>query len=473
MQVPVRVLLLAALVMPALHSAARAATYYVDPDTGQDSNSGASQAGAWRTVAEVNGRSFAPGDRVLFKRGGVWEESLSVSSSGACGSPITFGAYGSGAAPLLRRLTTYGDETVFEDITVDRAKASGDAVRVLSATNCVLRRLTIRNGTSDGVDADKADGLLIDSCLIHHFLAGSFTDQADAHGVVTTDTRGLVIRKTEIHHVTGDSFQTDPDRDTNTPDAILIEDCHFWTAPLAQDFNSLWLAGQRPGENAIDTKMVTSAWDGVTRCRITLRNIVAHGWMQDAYIANKAAFNMKEKIEAVFDGVTVYDCEIAFRLRGARGNADTTLANAVVYDCETSIRAEDDLSNLKLYNNTFGNNIGTYFQWAGGSGGVGTWDVRNNAFMGSKPSIASHSSNKAVTRSDFVNADARDYHVDSDCALVDAGVPLSAVTQDRDRVSRPQGAAYDVGAYEYEDSGPPPDTTPPAPPGGLMVQVSE
>lgn len=45
--------------------------------------------------------SFAPGDIVLFKRGEMWREQLTVPSSGIAGSPITFGAYGSGAKPEL------------------------------------------------------------------------------------------------------------------------------------------------------------------------------------------------------------------------------------------------------------------------------------------------------------------------------------------------------------------------------------
>ncbi len=73
-------------------------TYYVSP-TGDDARDGKSEAKAWRTVAKVNASTFAPGDQILFARGGEWRESLKASSSGAPGKPITYATYGSGAKP--------------------------------------------------------------------------------------------------------------------------------------------------------------------------------------------------------------------------------------------------------------------------------------------------------------------------------------------------------------------------------------
>lgn len=82
---------------PALY----AAIYYVDATNGQDINNGISQATAWQTIAKVNASRFIPGDQILFKRGEVWRETLIVASSGTAGSPITFGAYGSGGKPKI------------------------------------------------------------------------------------------------------------------------------------------------------------------------------------------------------------------------------------------------------------------------------------------------------------------------------------------------------------------------------------
>lgn len=78
-----------------------ATTYYVDSVNGNDSSNGTSTSTPWKTLAKVNATSFVAGDQILLRRGGVWNESLIVPSSGASAKPIVFSAYGSGNNPLL------------------------------------------------------------------------------------------------------------------------------------------------------------------------------------------------------------------------------------------------------------------------------------------------------------------------------------------------------------------------------------
>jgi parallel beta-helix repeat protein len=80
--------------------AGNATNYYVS-NSGDDSKAGTTSQTAWRTLNKVNNTKFAPGDQILFERGGVWREKLIVPSSGAPGNPIVFGAYGSGANPVI------------------------------------------------------------------------------------------------------------------------------------------------------------------------------------------------------------------------------------------------------------------------------------------------------------------------------------------------------------------------------------
>jgi hypothetical protein len=84
---------------------ARATTYFVAA-AGSDANSGTDAAHPWQTISKVNGAAFSAGDSVLFHRGDAWYgTSLVVPFSGSSGSPITFGAYGSGANPILKGST--------------------------------------------------------------------------------------------------------------------------------------------------------------------------------------------------------------------------------------------------------------------------------------------------------------------------------------------------------------------------------
>src|ERR1700722_2458736 len=89
----------AAIISIFLGTSALATTYYVSSSAGSDANSGTSSAAAWQTIAQVNGQTFLPGDQVLFRRGDVWNESLTPASSGTSGNPIAFDAYGAGPAP--------------------------------------------------------------------------------------------------------------------------------------------------------------------------------------------------------------------------------------------------------------------------------------------------------------------------------------------------------------------------------------
>ena len=97
-----RIILLIFLVM-LWASGAGAATYYVDCNADGDAGAGTTTAAnvAWKTIAKVNASSFSAGDSILFNKGCTWREQLTVPSSGSSGSPITFGAYGTGANPII------------------------------------------------------------------------------------------------------------------------------------------------------------------------------------------------------------------------------------------------------------------------------------------------------------------------------------------------------------------------------------
>ncbi len=72
--------------------------YYVDASNGNDLNGGLDTNNAWKNISKINNNNsiFKPGDSILFKRGEVWRETLTVPSNN-----IILGAYGSGAAPVI------------------------------------------------------------------------------------------------------------------------------------------------------------------------------------------------------------------------------------------------------------------------------------------------------------------------------------------------------------------------------------
>jgi len=78
-----------------------ARSFHVDPEKGDDSLDGRAPATAWRTFRNVNGRKFLPGDAILLRRGGHWEEGLAPLGDGTKERPVTLGAYGEGPRPLV------------------------------------------------------------------------------------------------------------------------------------------------------------------------------------------------------------------------------------------------------------------------------------------------------------------------------------------------------------------------------------
>lgn len=78
-------------------------TYYVDPAAGDDANAGTSAGQPWASLAMLD-RTFNPGDRILLRRGSVFDgtaAALEFRGSGTAEHPIVVSAYGDGDLPQL------------------------------------------------------------------------------------------------------------------------------------------------------------------------------------------------------------------------------------------------------------------------------------------------------------------------------------------------------------------------------------
>jgi len=80
------------------------ATYYIK-NAGNDANTGLSDAQAW-TFTKLATFTPASGDRILFNKGEVFYGVLTLARSATVGSPVTYGAYGTGAKPVITSLKT-------------------------------------------------------------------------------------------------------------------------------------------------------------------------------------------------------------------------------------------------------------------------------------------------------------------------------------------------------------------------------
>jgi len=195
-------------------------TYFVDQVNGNDSNSGLSTTAAWKTLAKVNSATFKPGNQILLNRGNTWAETLTLPSSGKAGAPIVFGAYGSGALPLIdggnvRSQCVSGNAQSYitlQDLATQNS--TGDQWGMYGTfSNVLIQRCTVHAGAAAGITVtgtnshisncvfdhqglmaiychQNATGLWVDHCTI------SYTGD---HGIKVMMSNGL-FEWNEIHH---------------------------------------------------------------------------------------------------------------------------------------------------------------------------------------------------------------------------------------------------------------------------------
>jgi len=169
----------------------KATNYYVK-NNGNDNNTGQSDAQAWATIAKVNSSfsSFSAGDQILFNRGNIFYGTIIISKSGISGNPITIGAYGTGADPVISGFTTISGWTdqggnIYSKIIASAAQTNMvtiDGVNTglgrypdatyLSYESCVTNTTITDTGLGDATDWAGAEAVIrkndwtIDRCLI-------------------------------------------------------------------------------------------------------------------------------------------------------------------------------------------------------------------------------------------------------------------------------------------------------------------
>jgi len=127
--------------------------------------------------------------------------------------------------------------------------------------------------------------------------------------------------------------------------------------------------GQRPGENAFDSKTMAEG----PRAELVIRNMLMLGWREPSQISLPAALNLKENVRVTVTNSVFTDVEVAFRLRGptSRGSAWVIIENCAIYDAKVGVRAEDGIENLKIDRLGFGSKVARKYHMVAGGVGAG------------------------------------------------------------------------------------------------------
>jgi hypothetical protein len=136
-----------------------AVTYYVDCSA--TTNGNGTPASPWNSLTTVNGRTFAPGDSLLFKRGTTCTGFFYFSSAGTSSNRITIGAYGTGSLPIIDGNFTQA------------------AVELMNPSYVTMQDLEVINGRTWGILATTnvegvSTGLTLQNLVVHHVTGGSY-----------------------------------------------------------------------------------------------------------------------------------------------------------------------------------------------------------------------------------------------------------------------------------------------------------
>jgi hypothetical protein len=218
------------------------------------------------------------------------------------------------------------------------------------------------------------------------------------------------------------------------------------------------------GRNTIeDCEIFNHQGDGIV---LHTGEVTEPGWESQDVVRRNDAHDNREQGIHLYGGAgrsQVYDNRAWNNWGGVTlsyGPANVLIYNNVVWNNDKGggcgLLLHDGVDDAKIYNNTsFSNPYGLCIvAYQAG------WDshrvlVKNNVVFANDQDLNDlglgtiFESNLIGVDPGFVDASSADLRLRSDSAARDAGVALADVMTDIDGVPRPQGSAYDIGAFEY------------------------
>jgi hypothetical protein len=443
-----------------------AATYYIDFENGRDANTGLSPASPWQRHPYMTGWSgtytHAAGDRFIFKGGVTWPRST---------LPLTVAAGGSSTAGN----DYYGiDPTWFRGPAWSRPVFDGeylvgDCIKLGSRSYITIDNLELKRVTSSAnfgyglISGGAPSHILIDNCYLHGWRTTNARD--DAHGGVifsnqSAEIETVVIDRTEIENLENALIQWNGVcvRAVGTIRRSKIHDNSSGVL-FCLDFDRSELYNIDYPRNSFDPTYHTN---GIYLDPTTLGK-------SRAYIRNSYLYNSGGGANLAYPNV--------------RAGATVYVYNNVIYgsmSAQLAIQidpynyANEGPGSCYVWNNTIVNfyNNTPAIRVVGRATKLGALIAENNHVIGIGASVTNANSNTTtslVVNSNLVqtptNAAAAGYTLASRyapavlsplAATLDAGTsnPSVELTADITDLPRPQGAKWDIGAYEIGQAAP-------------------
>ena len=432
----------AVLCLLASASPALAGVFYVaPPPSGNDANPG-NQSRPWATLQHAADRAAA-GDTVLVRAGGY--AGAYLTRSGTAARPIVFQAF-PGEEP---RITADNGRTPdgfnlegASHIVIDGFRVDGRTRAGIRAVLC--EGVTIRNNRCDGngrwgIFTGFCDDLLIEG--------NRTSNSVDEHGIYLSNSGDRpVIRGNRIWGNHANGIHLNGDR-SQGGDGVISQ--------ALIEANVIWDNG-RGGGSGINM-------DGV-RDSIIRNNLIydTHASGISLYRIDGGAPSTGNK---VLNNTVIVASDGRWALNIQNGSSNNLVRNNILYS-EHSSRGAVSISRSSLpgFSSDFNALEGRFTLDDGASVlDAGRWRAETGQ---DRRSVLS---NPAAL---FVNAARDDYHLPAGSPAVDRGEARAEVRRDLEGRRRPQGSAYDIGAYERPGAPPPPPPpSPPPAPGELTAEA--
>jgi len=384
----------------------------------------------------------------MYIRGGTYNQTFNLGTKhGTAGAPLTFAGYpgetvtvtGTSAALWWIQYTTNG---------------------IVNDPGNIVNYITFQNLIIDG-SADLAEGADTGAYL-------------DCHGVHDWTFDHVEIRnhRSELLHVDNGAYN------------IWVKNCHFHhnstTAPgdfhryyamYIHDTSSFGNYGVLVEDSEFDHTVgpLVQISPGPHRNIIFRRNKLHDGQSQGYILNNNACGFIIASPTGGSSNIQIYNNLIY-----------NTLPQPTTTNEASGIHISNGSNDVRVWNNTITGMRAGNTSTSTGNGGYGIWNdqgsgpnniIQNNICYGNEGAgqiamtVAGTADHNLITNPFFTNPSVYDYTLQANSPALNAGTTLAAVTTDYAGVARPQGAAYDIGAYERVAG----DTTPPAVPTGLAV----
>jgi len=316
---------------------ARAASYYFSSTTGDDSRTSAqaqSSSTPCKSIDKLNSilSSLQAGDQVLFKRGDVFYGSINMSKSGSAGSPIVFGAYGSGNKPIISGFATISSWTSVGNGLYEATVSAG-----LSTLNMVTLDgnfqvmgkypkgnsgyLTISSGSTSSISSSGLSGIpsFTGGEIVwrpYHWTLWRATVNSQSSSSVSftafPSTSGGSTEAPQAGY--GFFFQNHPNACTSLGEWAYNSSSHKIT---------MYFGGSGPGSHVVQVSSIENLVTLSGRSYVTFDNVALQG-------ANSASFSIINSNNLSFNA-----CDIFFSGHDAV-NANSGCSNIAVTNCNIS-----------------------------------------------------------------------------------------------------------------------------------------